>query len=80
MSVLAVNKTGGYPTCVTNPWTTVRRMAATPLLNVRLDPTIVAEIDQAAEGLGVNRSDFVRLAIARELDAVQRRPEKVTTG
>ena len=43
-------------------------MAATPLTTFRFAPELVAAVDEAATGRGLNRSDFVRVAIAHELE------------
>lgn len=43
----------------------------TPLLNARVAPEVVAELDTLAAERGVNRSDLVREAIAQLLEANQ---------
>lgn len=44
-------------------------MATTPITPVRLDPTLKAQAVKAAAANGETLSDFLRTAIARELDA-----------
>lgn len=44
---------------------------STPLLNARVAPEMVAELDTLAAERGVNRSDLVREAIAQLLEANQ---------
>lgn len=44
---------------------------STPLLNARVAPELVAELDTIAAERGVNRSDLVREAIAQLLEAHQ---------
>jgi len=44
-------------------------MAATPLLNLRLDPELVRRLDLIAQRRGTTRSDVVREAITATLEA-----------